>query len=157
VPCCQYARVAGRSRACAVFRAGGNKCVTSGLRVVHMSKLAGVRVVVTEIAWDGSIRRGAIDTAALTDAGRWESLIEQVLAVPPPYRAAPDRSVYVIHAGERAVLLGEENLIGSLQELVTAVLAAGDSALAARRSSRSRSHSACRASRFCQYGQSSMV
>ena len=97
-----------------------------------------MRVVVTEIAWDGSIRRGVIDTSTLTDAGRWESLIEQVLAVPPPYRAAPDRSVYVIHAGERAVLLGEENLIGSLRELVTAVLAAGDPALAARRPPRRR-------------------
>jgi hypothetical protein len=48
-----------------------------------------VRIVITEIGWDGSIRRGALDISRLIDAGRWENLIEQVLAVPPPYRAAP--------------------------------------------------------------------
>jgi hypothetical protein len=85
-----------------------------------------VRVVVTEIAWDGSIRRRALDTFNLTDPRRWENLIEQVLTVPPPYRAAPGRPVYVIRAGDRAVLMGEENLIGSLQDLVTTILAAGD-------------------------------
>jgi hypothetical protein len=90
-----------------------------------------VRIVITEIGWDGSIRRGALDISRLIDAGRWESLIEQVLAVPPPYRATPGSAVYVIHAGNRAVLVGEENLIGSLQELVTTILAAGDRALAA--------------------------
>src|SRR5690242_14243372 len=47
------------------------------------------------------------------------NLIEQVLAIPPPYRATPGRPVYVIHASDRAVLMGEENLIGSLQLLVT--------------------------------------
>ena len=50
-----------------------------------------VRVVVTEIAWDGSIRRRAPGTSSLTSAGRWHKLIEQVLAIPPPYRAAPGR------------------------------------------------------------------
>ena len=59
-----------------------------------------MRVVVTEIGWDGSIRRRVLDTSCLTGAGRWEDLIEQVLAVPPPYRAAPGSSVYVIHAGD---------------------------------------------------------
>jgi hypothetical protein len=88
--------------------------------------------VVTKVAGDGSIRRGVLDTAARSDAGKWEELIEQAaLAVPPPYRATPRSAVYVIHAGNRAVLVGEENLIGSLQELVTTILAAGDRALAA--------------------------
>jgi len=41
-----------------------------------------VRVVVTEIGWDGSMRRRALDTSGLTKAGRWEDLIEQVLAFP---------------------------------------------------------------------------
>jgi hypothetical protein len=91
-----------------------------------------VRIVVTKVAGDGSIRRGVLDTAARSDAGKWEELIEQAaLAVPPPYRATPRSAVYVIHAGNRAVLVGEENLIGSLQELVTTILAAGDRALAA--------------------------
>ncbi len=85
-----------------------------------------MRVVITEIAWDGSIRRRALDTSALTDAGRWEDLIEQVLAIPPPYRATPGRPVCVLRAGDRAVLLGEDNLIGSLRHLVTTALAAGD-------------------------------
>ncbi len=91
--------------------------------------LAWVRVVITEIAWDGSIRRRALDTGSLTDPGRCESLLGQVLAIPPPYRAAPGHPVYVLHAGDRAVVLGEDNLIGSLRQLVTTVLAAGDPCL----------------------------
>jgi hypothetical protein len=90
-----------------------------------------VRIVITEIGWDGSIRRGALDISRLIDAGHWENLIEQVLAVPPPYRATPGSAVYVIHAGDCAVLVGEENLLGSLQELVTTIVAAADGALAA--------------------------
>ncbi len=86
-----------------------------------------MRVVVTEVGWDGSIRRSALETAGLPDAGRWEHLIEQVLAVPPRYRAAPGSPVYVIHAGDRAVLVGEENLIGSLHELVGTILQTGSS------------------------------
>ena len=84
-----------------------------------------MRVVVTEIGWDGSMRRRALDTSGLTEAGRWETLIEQVLAFPPPYRAAPGCPVYVIHAGDRAVLVGEQDLIGPLRDLVTTILAAG--------------------------------
>ena len=87
-----------------------------------------MRVVVTEIGWDGSIRRRVLDTCGLTGAGRWEDLIEQVLAAPPPYRAAPGSSVYVIHAGDRAVLVGEQDLTGPLRDLVTTILAAGDPA-----------------------------
>ena len=84
-----------------------------------------VRVVVTEIGWDGSMRRRALDTCGLTEAGRWETLIGQVLAFPPPYRAAPGSPVYVIHAGDRAVLAGEQDLTGPLRDLVTTILAAG--------------------------------
>ena len=84
-----------------------------------------VRVVVTEIGWDGSMRRRALDTSGLTEAGRWETLIEQVLAFPPPYRAVPGSPVYVIHASDRAVLVGEQDLTGLLRDLVTTILAAG--------------------------------
>jgi hypothetical protein len=91
-------------------------------------RLVWVRVVITEISWDGSIRRRAPGTSGLTDAGRWENLIEQVLAFPPPYRAAPGRSVYVIHAADRAVLVGEQDLTGPLRDLVTTILAGGDPA-----------------------------
>jgi hypothetical protein len=40
-----------------------------------------VTVVVTQIAWDGSIRRRARDTCSLTDAGRWQA--QQRRAVRP--------------------------------------------------------------------------
>jgi hypothetical protein len=99
-------------------------------------RLVWVRVVITEISWDGSIRRRAPGTSSLTDAGRWENLIEQVLAFPPPYRAAPGRSVYVIHAADRAVLVGEQDLTGPLRDVVTTILAGGDPALAASRAIR---------------------
>ena len=48
-----------------------------------------VRVVITEIAWDGTIRRRALDTGRLTDPGRCESLLGQVLAVPRPTGRLP--------------------------------------------------------------------
>ena len=90
--------------------------------------------MITEIAWDGTIRRRALDTSRLTDPGRCESLLGQVLAVPPPYRAAPGRPVYVLHAGDRAAVVGRgDNLIGSLRQLVTTVLAAGDLSLCTTR------------------------
>jgi hypothetical protein len=77
--------------------------------------------MITEVGWDGSIRRSALETAGLPDAGRWEYLIEQVLAVPPRYQASPGSPVYVIHAGARAVLVGEQNLAGPLYELVSII------------------------------------
>jgi hypothetical protein len=87
-----------------------------------------VRVVVTEVSWDGNIRRSALETTGLPDAGRWEHLIDQVLAVPPRYQAAPGSPVYVIHAGDRAILVGEQNLTGSVQELVGTILRTGSPA-----------------------------
>ena len=87
-----------------------------------------MRVAVTEIGWDGSISRQVLDTWQLTDADRWEILIEQVLASPPPYRAAPGSSIYVIHSGDRAVLAAKQDLTGPLQALVRMILASGDPA-----------------------------
>jgi hypothetical protein len=84
--------------------------------------------VVTEVGWDGSIRRSALETASLPDTGRWEHLIERVLAAPPRYRATPGRPVYVIHAAGRAILVGEDNLAGGLRELVRAILQVGSPA-----------------------------
>jgi hypothetical protein len=84
-----------------------------------------VRVAVTEIGREGSVRRRALDTWCLTGADRWEFLVGQVLTLPPPYRAVPGRSVYVIHAGDRAVLVGEQALTGPLRELVAMILAVG--------------------------------
>ena len=77
---------------------------------------------------DGSISRRVLDTWQLTDGDRWEIIIEQVLASPPPYRAAAGSSVYVIHSGDRAVLVGEQDLTGPLEALVRMILAGGDPA-----------------------------
>lgn len=87
-----------------------------------------MRVVVTEIGWNGTIRRKALDTWCLTDVGRWEAIIGRILACPPEYRAAPGSAVYIIHAGDRAVLVGEEDLTGPMAELVAAILTTGDPA-----------------------------
>lgn len=95
--------------------------------------LAMVRVVITEIGWDGSIPRRAVGTGSLTSPGRCESLLGQVLAIARPDRAGPGRLVYVLHAGDRAVVVGEDNLIGLLRPLVTTVLAAGDLCLCTTR------------------------
>jgi hypothetical protein len=75
---------------CCPHRSNASECANAGT-------LAWVRVVITEIAGDGNIRCRALDTSGLTDAGRWENLIEQALAIPPPYRADPGRPVYVLH------------------------------------------------------------
>lgn len=79
------------------------------------------------------MRRRALDTSGLTDADRWENLLEQVLASPPPYRAAPGQPVYVIYAGDRAVLVAEQDLTGPLAELVETILETGGPPLATAR------------------------
>ncbi len=92
------------------------------------STLIYVRVTVTEIGWDGTISRRVLDTWQLPGADRWETLIQQILASPPQYRAAPGRSIYVIHSGHRAVLVAEHDLTGPLEALVRMTLAGGDPA-----------------------------
>jgi hypothetical protein len=82
--------------------------------------------VITEIGRNGQISRRALDTWRLTGIDRCDDLIEQVLAFPPPYRAAADSAVYIIHASHRAVLVSEQNLTSPLRDLVTTILAAGD-------------------------------
>jgi hypothetical protein len=84
-----------------------------------------VRVGITEIGWDGTIRRRALDTWYLANPGRWEHVIGQVLTAPPAYRATPGRPVYLIHTSDRAVLIGEEDLTGPLRDLVNTILATG--------------------------------
>jgi hypothetical protein len=85
-----------------------------------------VRVGITEIGWDGTTRRRALDTWCLAGADRWEHIIGQALALPPVYRATPGRPVYIVHTSYRAVLIGEEDLTGPLRDLVITILAAGD-------------------------------
>ena len=87
-----------------------------------------MRIEVTEIGWDGTIRRRALDTCCLAGADRWEHIIGQVLTVPPAYQATPGRPVYIIHTSDRAVLIGEEALTGPLRDLVITIQATGDPA-----------------------------
>src|SRR5260221_8407706 len=85
-----------------------------------------VRVTVTRVAGDGSVRRAVVDAAGRHDAARWEELVDQAgLGVAPPYRPRPGEAVYHIRAGELAVQVAERDLTGPLRELVTAVLAQG--------------------------------
>ena len=85
-----------------------------------------MRVVVTRIDWDGTMRRRVVDTAGRSDAGRWEALIARALAVRPPYRPAPGGPVYHLRVDNGAVLVAEHDLSGALSDLVTAVLAIGE-------------------------------
>jgi hypothetical protein len=84
-----------------------------------------MRVVVTRIGPDGTMGRRMIDTAASSNAGRWEDLIACALASPPLYRPVPAEPVYHLRADEQVVLVAEHDLSGSLYDLVTAVLVLG--------------------------------
>jgi len=85
-----------------------------------------IRVIVTLIGPDGTMRRRMADTAASSDAGPWEELLARALAAPPPYRAVPGGAVYHLRVDDQAVLVAEHDLSGPLYDLVTAVLAIGD-------------------------------
>ena len=85
-----------------------------------------MRVVVTLIGPDGTMRRRMVDTAASSDAGPWEELIARALADPPPYRPVPGGPVYHLRVDDQVVLVAEHDLAGPLYDLVTAVLAIGE-------------------------------
>lgn len=80
---------------------------------------------VTEIAWDGSIRRMAVDTTGRSDADRWEDLIGRIPASPPPYRAIPGSAVYYVSVDDHVLLVAENDLAGPLRDLVVGVLTQG--------------------------------
>jgi hypothetical protein len=83
-----------------------------------------VRIVVTRVAGDGSIRRGILDTAGRSDAGKCEELIKRAaLAVPSPYRPVRGRAVYQIRGEGETVLVAEGELTGPLRDLVMVALA----------------------------------
>ena len=84
-----------------------------------------MRVVVTRIGPDGTMRRRMADTAVSGDVGPWEELIARALAAPPPNRPGTRGPVYHLRAGERGVLVAGHDLSGPLYELVTAVPSAG--------------------------------
>jgi hypothetical protein len=85
-----------------------------------------MRVVVTRIGPDGTMRRQMVDTAASSDAGPWEDLITRALVALPLYRPVPGGPVYHLRVDEQAVLVTEHDLSGPLYDLVTAVLALGE-------------------------------
>jgi hypothetical protein len=85
-----------------------------------------MRVVVTRISQDGTMRRRMVDTAAPGDVGPWEELAERALAVPSPYHPVPGGPVYHLRVDDEVVLVAEHDLSGPLYDLVTAVLAIGE-------------------------------
>ena len=86
-----------------------------------------VRVVVTQIEWDGAMQRRMVDTAHGSGGPQWEDLAARALAVPAPYRPVPGTPVYHVGLDDgTAMLVAEHDLCGPLLDLVTAVLAMGD-------------------------------
>ena len=79
-----------------------------------------MRVVVTLIGPDGTMRRRMVDTAASSDTGPWEELLARALAVLPPYRAVPGGAVYHLRVDDQVVLVAGQDLSGPLYDLVTA-------------------------------------
>jgi hypothetical protein len=82
-----------------------------------------MRIVVSEVTGQGSVRSGVLDTAGRADADHYADLVERAaLDTPPPYRPVEGRSVYRISAGEKTVLVAEKELAGPLRELVMLAL-----------------------------------
>src|ERR1700755_1992274 len=85
-----------------------------------------MRVVVTLVGPDGAMRRRMVDTAASSDTAPWEALLARALAALPPYRAVPEGTVCHLRVDDQVVLVAEQDLSGPLYDLVTAVLAIGE-------------------------------
>jgi hypothetical protein len=85
-----------------------------------------MRVVVTLIGPDGTVRHGMVDTVASSDAGPWEELLARALAAAPPYRAVAGGAVCHLRVDDQVVLVAEQDLSGPLYDLVTVVLAIGE-------------------------------
>lgn len=85
-----------------------------------------MRVVVTLIGPDGTMRRRLVDTATSTDAGPWEELVARALGALPPYRADPGRPVWHLRVDDQVALVAEHDLYGPLYDLVAAVRAVGE-------------------------------
>jgi hypothetical protein len=73
-------------------RVTGRACPQAAIVVVCLPKCARrgqtelMRVVVTLIGPDGTMRRRMVDTAASSDTGAWEELLARALAALPPCR-----------------------------------------------------------------------
>jgi hypothetical protein len=84
-----------------------------------------MRVVVTRIGSDGTMRARMVGTAASGGAGRWQELIARALAAAPPCRLVRGGLVYRLRLDDQVVLVAGHDLSGPLYDLVTAVLAIG--------------------------------
>ena len=113
-------------------RVTSRACPQAAIIVVCLPKCARrgqtelMRVVVTLIGPDGTMRRRMVDTAASSDTGPWEELLARALAALPPYRAVPGGAVCHLRVDDQVVLVAEQDLSGPLYDLVTAVLAIGE-------------------------------
>jgi len=85
-----------------------------------------VRVTVTRIDWDGTMRRRMVDTAQRGDGTQWEDLTGRALAILPLYRPVPRAPVYHLRVDDTVVQAAEQDLTGALLDLITAVLALGE-------------------------------
>jgi hypothetical protein len=86
-----------------------------------------VRVVATRIEWDGTMQRRMVDTAYRSGEPQWENLAVRASAAPPPYRPVPGTPIYHVSLDDgTVVLVAEHDLCGPLLDLVTAVLAIGE-------------------------------
>jgi hypothetical protein len=84
-----------------------------------------MRVVVTRIEPDGTMRRRVVNTARRDDGPRWEDLASRALAYRPPYRPIPGTAIYHVSVDDHLVQVGEYDLDGPLRDLITVVLAMG--------------------------------
>jgi hypothetical protein len=85
-----------------------------------------VRIVVTEVTGQGSVRRGVLDTARHSDPERCKDLVQQAdLDAPPPYRPEVGRPVYEICVDDKIFWVAWRDLAGPLRELVTMTILAG--------------------------------
>jgi hypothetical protein len=85
-----------------------------------------MRVVVTLIGPDGTMRRRMADTAASGGTGPWDELLARALACLGPYRPVPGEAVCHLRVDDQVALVAGHDLSGPLYDLVTAVLAIGE-------------------------------
>jgi hypothetical protein len=71
-----------------------------------------MRVVVTLIGPDGTMRRRMVDTAASSVTGPWEEFLARALAALPSYRAVPGGAVCHLRVDDQVVLVAKQDLSG---------------------------------------------
>ena len=85
-----------------------------------------MRAEVTQVEWDGAMWRRSLNTAGRSDAGGWQQLMARALAAPMPYRPVPGTPIYHLRLDNQDFLIADHDLCGPLLDLVTAVLAWGE-------------------------------